>query len=240
MTMVLKILCIVLSVISSLVLYWGYRVYERIWVKGYSPSDYLQTSQANSDPWRWRKPHHKLRIPYPAEDRPGIRDTPNVSSFVFRPAFRVADFISPVSGIALLGLDLLLILHSTVTVANFVLAFAIYLFLLGLGWFFLQYGDRVLRIDLYPDHIEIIAKFAIFLPRKTIYKSHQLLSIHGKLQSFWTMESGQIQPDYKVIIQRSLLGSFQVNQTFRIRCDPTQGSWIVGGLKHWKSLSSNR
>jgi hypothetical protein len=36
--------------------------------------------------------------------------------------------------------------------------------------FFLQYGDRVLRIDLYPDRVEIITKFANFLPRTTIYK----------------------------------------------------------------------
>jgi hypothetical protein len=236
--MALKVVYFVLPILLvSLLLYWGHGVYEKIWVKGYSSSDYLQTSQANSDSWRWRKPHHKLRIPYNAEDRPGIRDEPNVSSFVFRPAFRVADFISPFSGIALISFDLLLIFNSTVSGTNFLLAFAIYLCMFCLGVLFLQYGDRVLRIDLYPDRIKIITKFAIFLPRKTIYKSHQLLSITGKLQSFWTIESGQIQPDYKLIIKRSLLGYFQINQTFRIRCDPTQGSWIVGGLEHWKSLS---
>jgi hypothetical protein len=211
-------------------------MYEKIWVKGYSPIDYLQTSQANRDPWRWRKPHSKLRIPYDVVDRPGIRNKRGVSSFVFRPEFRFADFISPFAGIALISFDLLLIASSTVSATNFLFAFAIYLCLFCLGLFFLQYGDRVLQIDLYPDRVEIITKFANFLPRTTVYKRCQLLSINGKLQSFWTMERGQIQPDYKLIIKRSLLGRFQVSQTFRLRCDPTQGSWIVGGLDHWKSL----
>ncbi|HEY9829492.1 MAG TPA: hypothetical protein V6D26_02860 [Stenomitos sp.] len=146
--------------------------------------------------------------------------------------------ISPFSGIALISFDLLLIFSSTVSAADFLLAFAIYLCLLSLGLFFLQYGARVRRIDLYPDRVEIITKLANFLPRTTIYKRSQLLSLKGQLQSFWTMERGQIQPDYKLIIKRPLLGYFQVNQTFRLRCDPTQGSWIVGGLDHWKSLSS--
>ncbi|MEB3182317.1 MAG: hypothetical protein VKL59_25265 [Nostocaceae cyanobacterium] len=211
-------------------------MYKNIWVKNNSPVDYLQTSQANRDPWRWRKPHSKLRIPYNVVDRPGVTDAHNVSSFVFRPQFRFADFISPFSGIALISFDLLLIFSSTVSAADFLPAFAIYLCLFCLGLFFLQYGDRVLRIDLYPERVEIITKFANFIPRTTTYRRHQLFSINGKLQSFWTMESGQIQPDYKLIIERSLLGYFQVNQTFRLRCDPTQGSWIVGGLDHWKSL----
>ncbi len=234
----IKILWIViLTLITFLLLHGCYTIHVKTWVKGYSLIDYLQTSQANIDPWRWRKPHSKLRIPYNLLDRPGIRDAPNVSSFVFRPEFRLADFISPLSGIGLISFDLLLIFNSTVSVANFLFAFAIYLCLFCLGLFFLQYGDRVLRIDLYPDRIEIITKFATFLPRTTIYKRCQLLSINGKLQSFWTMERGQIQPDYKLIIKRPMLGYFQVNQTFRLRCDPTQGSWIVGGLDHWKSLS---
>ena len=235
--MAIDVLCFVLTVpIAFLLIHWGHKIYEKLWVKGYSPIDYLQTSQANRDPWRWRKPHSKLRIPYNVVDRPGVRDAPNVSSVVFRPEFRFADFISPLSGISLISFDLLLIFNSTVSVANFLLAFAIYLGLFCLGLFFLQYGDRVLQIDLYPDRVEIISKFANFLPRTTIYKRHQLLSINGKLQSFWTMERGQIQPDYKLIITRSLLGYFQMNQTFRLRCDPTQGSWIVGGLDHWKCI----
>jgi hypothetical protein len=237
--MVINILCSVLSVlITFLVIHWLYKEYDKIWVKGYSPIDYLQTSQANRDAWRWRKPHDKLRIPYHAIDRPGVRDTPNVSSFVFRPEFHCADFIYPLLGISLISFDLLLIFKSTVSGANFLFAFAGYLFLLCLGLSFLQYGDRVLRIDLYPDRIEIITKFAIFLSRITLYQRCHILSIKGKLQSFWTMQRGQIQPDYNLIITRSLLGYFQVNQTFRLRCDPTQGSWIIGGLNHWKSLSN--
>lgn len=240
--MVIQVVCSVLAVlITFLLLYWGRGMYEQIWVKGYSPIDYLQTSQANSDPWRWRKPHGKLRIPYNVVDRPGIKDAPNVSSFVFRSAFRFADFTFPFLGIALISFDLLLIFRSTVSIANFLSAFPMFIFLFCLGVFFLQcYGDRILRIDLYPDRIEIITKFAHVLSQTRTYKRHELLSINGKLQSFWTMERGQIQPDYKLIIKRSLLGYFQMNQTFRLRCDPTQGSWIVGGLDHWRSLSSKR
>lgn len=237
--MVIKVLFAGLIVlIGCFILYWGHGLYEKIWVKGYSPVDYLQSSQANRDPWRWREPHSKLRIPYNIVDRPGVRDTPNVSSFVFRPEFRFADIISPLSGLTLIGFDLLLIFNSTISAANFLVAFAIYFCLFYLGLFFLQYGDRVRQIDLYPDRVEIIARFANFIPRTIIYKRRQLLSIHGKLQSFWTKEAGQIQPDYKLMITRPLLSYFQMNQTFRLRCDPTQGSWIVGGLNHWKSLSN--
>lgn len=239
--MVLEILFTVLAIlISSLIVNWGYDRYKKTWVESYLPVDYLQTSQANRDPWRWRNPHTKLRIPYNVVDRPGVRDAANVSSLVFRPQFLVADFISPFSGIALISFDLLLIFNSTVSTANLLFAFTIYLCLFCLGLFFLQHGDRVLRIDLYPNRVEIITKFAIFLPRTITCTRHQLLSINGRLQSFWTMEKGQIQPDYKLIIRRSLLGYFQVNQTFRLRCDPTQGAWIVGGLNHWKSLSSEQ
>lgn len=237
--MVIKVLYFVLLVlIASFVLYWTHEVYDKVWVKGYLPVDYLQSSQVNRDPWRWREPRSNLRIPYNVADRPGIRDTPNVSSFVFRSEFRFADFLSPLLGLALIGFDLLLIFKSTVSTANFLLAFVIYFCLFYLGWFFLQYGDRVQRIDLYPDRVEIIARFTNFIPRTIIYERRQLLSIYGKLQSFWTMERGQTQPDYKLIIMRPLLSYFQVNQTLRLRCDPTQGAWIVGGLNHWKSLSS--
>ena len=235
--MVINLLSVLAVLITFLILYWCYGAYQTLWVKNCPPVDYLQTSQVTKDPWRWRNPHHKLRIPYNVLDRPGIRDAPYVSSFVFRPEFRFGDFISPVSGIALISFDLLLIFNSTLSATTFLPAFAVYLCLFCLGLFSLQYGDRVLRIDLYPDRVEIIARFVYFLPRTTIYKRHQILSINGKLQSFWTMEKGQTQPDYRLIIKRSLLRYFQVKRTFRLRCDPTQGSWVVGGLNHWKSLS---
>ncbi len=237
--MAIKLLCFGFAVlIATLIVHWGHHLYDRVWVKGYPPINYLDNSQPNRDRWRWRKPHSTLHIPYQIADRPGIWDSSHVSSFGFRPQFRFADILSPIAGLLLIGCDILLIINSTVTAANFLTAFALFLGLFCLGFFFLQYGDRVQQINLYPDRIEIIAKFAIFIPRTTTYHHQQILNIRGKLQSFWTKEAIQTQPDYNLIIIRPHLSYFQRSHTFHLRCNPSQGAWIVGGLTHWKSLSS--
>lgn len=232
------VICFLLGVLGFFLMNWAHGVYEKVGVKSYSSVDYLKSSQVNKDLWRWREPDRKLCIPYNVGDCSGIRDTPNVSSFVFRSKLHCGDLASALSGFFLISFSLLLIVSSILSAANSLPAFAIGFGLFYLGWFFLQYGNRVRRIDLYPDYVEIIARFANFIPQATIYRHSQLLNIHGKTQAFWTMESGQIQPDYKLIIARPLLGYFQMHQTFRLHCNPTQGAWIVGGLNHWKSLSS--
>lgn len=237
LTYFLALVSILVVLFVLFVFYLRYSLHEDLWVKGHAPVDYLQTSQPSSDPWRWRKPSNKLGIPYHSETRPGIQDAPHVSSLVFRPAFLVADITSLLAGIALISFDLLLIFNATVSIAKLLLILPVYLILFCLGLCCLQYGDRVLRIDLYPDYIKITSKFANFFPRTNIYTSRQLLGINSKLQSVWMMENGQIQPDYKIILKRSPFGYFPMNHTFRLHCDPTQGSWIVGGLMHWKSIA---
>ncbi|OUC15125.1 MAG: hypothetical protein B0A82_08640 [Alkalinema sp. CACIAM 70d] len=219
----------------GLILYWVYRDYQKTWTS-YSRVDYLQTSKENRSPWRWRQPSPKLGIPFNTSNRPGVHDEPNVSSLVFHPIFLLADLLSPLSGMALIGFDLVLILNSQISRNNFFVTFLIYSFLFYLGLYFFRYGDRVLKINLYPERLEIVAKFAVVFTRKAIYKRDEIISINSKIQSFWTLEKGQIQPDYKLIIGRSLGGVFQLNRTFRLRCDPTQGSWTIGGLNYWKSL----
>jgi hypothetical protein len=234
--MVGDVLFILLFAVIACALCFGRQgAYTNIWVKGYPPVDYLETSHPSGEPWRWRKPYRQMPIPYNSKSSVGIRDTPKASSFRLRSELRVMAFVYPFSGIALIGFTLLLILHSSISV--FLFALPIYLCLFGLGWICLQYGDRAIRIDLYPDRVEILGQFANFLTRTTVYQRYEILAVHGKLQSFWTMEKGQIQPDYKVIIQRLLLGRFPVNRTFRLRCDPSQGTWIVGGLKYWQSIN---
>ncbi|MBD2330151.1 hypothetical protein [Alkalinema sp. FACHB-956] len=233
--MVLNLLAVFVVLLTILIFYWAYQAYQKTWMS-YTPVDYLQTSKENRSPWRWRQPSPKLGIPFNTSHRPGVHDEPNVSSLVFHPIFLSADVLSPLSGMALIGFDLVLILNSQISGNNFIFAFLIYSFLFYLGLYFFRYGDRVLKINLYPDRLEIVAKFAIVFTRKAIYKRDEIISINSKIQSFWTLGKGQTQPDYKLIIGRSLGGVFQLDRTFRLRCDPTQGSWTIGGLKHWKSL----
>ncbi len=243
----IKVLFIgVLIAITYLIISLQHKMYVQTWVKDHPPIDnYLKTSQANIDPWRWRKPNLKSNIPfnYKHPDSPGIKDSPQVSSFVFRPGYLTLDFLSPASGLVLMGFTLLLMFRvvsifvtEPIPLAHFLGSLCLCLGIFAMGVCLLRYGDRVLRIDLYPDRVEFITMFVALIPRTVTYKREQLVSARGDRQSFWAMERGQTQPDYNLIITRTLSGSWWINETFHLRCDPTQGSWIVGGLNHWKSL----
>ncbi len=210
------------------------------WKRNFPPVNYLKNSQAHTDPWRWRRPRSQLSIPYDADSRLGVHNAPEVSSFIFRQEFRFADFTAHLFGALLIGFDLVGLVSPSQqdTSAEFSFLFVLirYLLPLSLGLFLLQVGDRAHRIDLYPDRLGIVTQYAFCLQRTTFYQRDQLVQVTGKCQSFLSMERGQTQPDYKIILGGLWFGTLQMNKTFKLRCNPTQGSWIVGGLNHWRSL----
>ncbi len=207
----------------------------------YPSVSYLKSSRGNPDPWRWRQPNSHLGISYDVDSRLSVRNTASVSHLMFQPVFRFADFSAFLLGSFQLLLTLSLLSAAfrtgTITANNFLMAVIVYTFMFSLGLLFLRIGERVLRIDLYPDRLQIVTRFAFFFYRKTTYQRDQILEISGKTQKWWAMEGGQINPDYKITIRRSILESLQISKTFCLVCNPMQGSWIVGGLNHWKSLS---
>lgn len=230
---------VMLCVLSVMILNLGKSIYDQQ-ANFYQPIDYLENSQENIDPWRWRKPNIKLRIPYDGKSHLGIKNAVGVSSFIFPEEIRISHFIAHLAGVFLIGNTIFMFLHScqTETITE-ILSFdrlLVYLLLLSLGWLCLQSSNLVLQIDLYPNCIGIVIKYALFWRRTIIYKRDHSLTVTGKLQSFWTMENGQFLPDYKITIGHSLLGYFHVTTTFNLHCTQTTGSWVVGALKHWNSI----
>lgn len=210
------------------------------WVKGHPPIHYLQASQANRDPWRWRLPHpKKTQIPYESSRPLGIKDAPDVSHFLFPTEFPLEFRGLTYSfmylwGVILMGLGFLILVRTTG--ADFGGRLLLCLFLCSCGLLLLQVGP-VVQIDLYPHRIEIVTQSAFAWRRTTVYKREQILRISGSVQSPWSQIRGQFYPDYKLTIVRSRPHAFPVSQTFSLVCNPTTGSWVVEGLNHWKSLS---
>jgi hypothetical protein len=240
MTILPAIAVMVITVASILVLILTYRLHNFM-AELDQPVHYLKSSTANTEPWRWRKPNLEVKIHYQTDGRLSIQDAPDVSRLMFPQRISIGEVTAHFFGLVAMGFALLvlwgyllqgLITHFLSFVTNF-------LFWFGLGVMLLQAGDRVLQIDLHPDSLEIVTLHSFALRRKIIhaYKRHQLLKVSGKVQSFWTMERTQGPPDYKITLRRLMFDRFPVNQTFSLTCNQTQGSWVVGGLNHWKSLS---
>lgn len=232
----LVLVCCLFAIFAIRLQQWSHQS----WVKGNPPVDYLQASQANRDPWRWRQPHpRKTQIPYESSRPLGIKDAPDVSHFLFPTAFPLESRGLSYSfmhlwGVLLMGFGVLILLSPTGDDLGGRLLFC--LFLCSCGLLLLQVGP-VVQIDLYPHRIEIVTQSAFAWRRTTVYKREQILRISGRVQSPWAKIKGQFYPDYKLTIVRSLTQSIPGSQTYSLVCNPTTGSWVVGGLNHWKSLS---
>jgi hypothetical protein len=210
------------------------------WVKDHPPVRYLQASQANRDPWRWRLPHpKKTQIPYQSSLPLGIKDAPEVSHFLFPKQvpleFRNVTYsFLYLIGISLMGLGGVILLRTTGS--DFGSRLLLSLVVGGSGFLILRSGP-VVQIDLYPHRLAIVTQSAFVWRRTTFYERQQISTIRGRVQSPWLVAKGQLYPDYKITIARSLSNPIRVHQTFSLVCNPTTGSWVVGGLNHWKSLS---
>ncbi len=219
-------------------IFWLQKSMHDNWIKGHPPVHYLQASQANRDPWRWRLPHpKKTQILYESSRSLGIKDAPEVSHFLFPKQFplefRGATYAFASLGVILIPIGVLILLRTTGGDFGFRLLLCLVLCSCG----FCCFQGPVLQIDLYPHRIAIVTQSAFFWRRTTFYQRRQISTIRGSVQSPWLMGKGQHYPDYKLTIVRSRFRSFQVSQTFSLVCNPTTGSWVVGGLNHWKSLS---
>jgi hypothetical protein len=210
------------------------------WVKAHPAIRYLQASQANRDPWRWRKPDPKTtQILYESSLSLGIKDFDGVSRFLFPVEFPLEFRALTYAFLYLQGLLLVSIGFSFLlkaTGSNFGGRLFLCLILCSCGLWILRIGP-VIQIDLYPQHLEIVTLSAFFWRLTTVYQRKQILRISGRAQSSWSKIKGQIHPDYKLTLMRSLIPAIPMSQTFSLVCNPTTGSWVVGGLNHWKSLS---
>lgn len=219
--------------------FWLQQSMHDDWVKDHPPVHYLQASQANRDPWRWRLPHpKKTQIPYESSRSLGIQDAPDVSHFLFPKEFSLEFRSLTYSFLYLIGVSLMgiggRILLGTAW-SDFGSRLFLSLVLGGCGFLILRSGP-VVQIDLYPHRIAIVTQSAFVWRRTTFYRRQQSLTIRGRVQSSWLMAKGQLYPDYKITISRLRFNTIRVHQTFSLVCNPTTGSWVVGGLNHWKSL----
>jgi hypothetical protein len=240
MTILPTIAVMAIALASILILILRYRLHNFI-VESDQPIPYLKSSTANTEPWRWRKPNLAVKIRYQTEGRLTIQDAPDVSRFTFPQRISAAEVTLHFFGLVAMGFALLVLWGALRqgSITHFLSFWVRFLFCFGLGLMLLQAGDRVLYIDLHPNSLKIVTLHSFALRRKIIhsYQRHQLLGVRGKVQSFWTMDSTQGPPDYKITLRRRLCDRVPVQQTFSLTCNQTQGSWIVGGLNHWKSLS---
>lgn len=207
-------------------------------VTTYKAIDYQEYSTDNVEPWRWRKPNETLGILFHDDVCLELKDNETVSSLFLPQRFNLGEWMVHLLGYMFAGTAIVTLLGSLFQggdsfwwqILGFVLFF-------GIACLCLNIGDQVVKIDLYPDHMEVITKYALFLYRKNCYKPSKRLQFKGKHQSFLGVDRTQENPDYKITIIRPFLGIFKSQRTFFLACNKTQGSWITSGLQHWSQTA---
>ncbi|MBE9030053.1 hypothetical protein IQ266_09970 [filamentous cyanobacterium LEGE 11480] len=232
----MDVLVLIIALISCALWIYNYFFHKQV----YQEIEYTDQSTDNIDPWRWRKPNEDMGVVigenllYEGDQPLTLKDDAEVSTLIPRSRFNLTDPINHFLGFGCLGLTAFGLLSALIQRPEGWTWLAGVCFLgMGIGWLLINTGSQAKRINLYPDRIEVMTKYAFFLYRNHCYRPHAKLQFKGNYQSMMNMESGQGEPDYKLTVIQPLFGFFPAQRQFLIACNQTQGSWIVSGLKHW-------
>lgn len=200
--------------------------------KQYPPLDYNTHSEANIDTWRWRKPEDGLGLE--------LEDRDQVSILRLPPAkLRFPEQLLVGLGYVVIVLFFLMLVEVGWTgQLDWVGAILASLLILPLVWAMLRIGTHVTCIELHRDEVHFILRYAQVFPqygllRRKRVKRAKDVDFDGQLQGIFSMTTDQEMPDYELfIIRKAFLGKSK--QCLWLRCNPSQGAWIVSGLQTWK------
>ena len=195
----------------------------RYFVRQHPPIEYRPA--ANAERWRWSNPPPEiaLRMEDALEHSrlllPDVRSVINVVGSLFGCAF------------ALGGLAILINLFFLAPPSDrFLGPIFVSVFLIVCGRLMLDLDSRLVAIDLKHDCVIFVVRYGVFLFHRISFDRGSVKSFSGKVQSALAMERGQREPHYYVFVKRTFS-----NKRYITLCDPSQGSWLTGGLEYWKN-----
>jgi len=209
-----------------LVLWIWQRIQDwRSFVREHPPLQYAPANRVEA--WRWATP--------PPEVALHKLDTAEFSRLTLPDARSTAQVVALVAGCALMLLGAYMAFDALVLSPDrrnpfdaLVLPALVLLF----GGAMLDYDSRLVAIDLRQDRAVFVLRYGVFLTRNITMKPGRVRRFSGKVQSVLTQDRDQRRPFFFVRALRLLLA-----REFVTICDPSQGTWVVGGLEHWRTTA---
>ena len=221
------------TVLLTVFLVWGI-VLWRNWRKAktqYPSVDYTPPELPESEAWRWATPPDDLEL--------HTLQTEHLSWLHLRPIRSFNEIIFGLLGFALalatlyVGGVVLINLFREPGFGWGLMQVIIVAVMAGLSYLLCCVDSPVTTISRSPDTMTIHVRLAIFFQRTVTYKhkSAAHITFDGKLQNVLAMNTDQLDrlPDYNLTVKRR----FRPGQRFLMRCNPSQATWIIGGLNSW-------
>lgn len=216
------------GVLTTILYLWDRIRDFRSFVHKHPPSQYAQGDRVGA--WRWADPPPGVELQ--------ILDTVDFSRVILPDARNTGQMVALVAacGLLLLGIGMtidVLVLSSDRghIVDKLFLPALVLLF----GGALLDYDCRLIAIDLREDRVVFVLRYGVYLTRNITMKVGRVRSFTGKVQSVLTVERDQPTPHFYLHARRFLLA-----REFVTDCNPSQGTWVVGGLEHWRAAVGAR
>lgn len=216
---------------------WGFVLWKN-WRKAktqFNEVEYIPEQILEEAAWGWAQP--------PSEIGLAVEQTEENSVLVLGPVRSMNENFFGVMGFALAALTVVLGVLSIVRQINEA-SYTPFLLSIGVGITLLfAYGlccadAPITQIIRRQDRLELKIRLGIFFHRTATYKSSQAhkCKFTGKIQGFLAMNTDQLDrlPDFYLTIHRR----FRTSRRFLMRCNPSQGNWIIAGLAQWREVVS--
>ncbi|MGA1284798.1 MAG: hypothetical protein ACO34J_12180 [Prochlorothrix sp.] len=196
--------------------------------------DYQETSQPQTDPWRWRRPDSSVGIGSRGDRGLYLDDSDLASHLVLPYAFGLDKLFLNFIGYLFLLFALFFIFSSVLFPVELWAILALMLALGGIIWLCFEAVRQIRRIDLYPDQVHFVFLYGFWFRRKYRLSAHSQLKFMTIEQSVQDpREIDQIAYAYTMFVERITAKGTAKTEAFDLNCTPSQVSWIVGGLNQW-------
>lgn len=221
--------------IFLLFLYWVYTLWRnhRRAEMEYREIVYQADDKGGSAAWRWVSP--------PVEVGLQVEQSDTASTIFLRPVRSGNEVIFSIFGLAFAAITLyslataLTHLDDPTSLSPGMLLGGISI-MAGFSYLLFCVDAPVTAITRTEDRIVLEVRRAASLHIKVVYRRKQAerLVFAGKIQGVLSMNIDQLDrlPDYYLMVKRR----FYPPRLFLLRCTPSQGSWLVGGLNQWSRV----
>lgn len=223
---------IVLAVLQFLAVAGAiYRVYliwsrRNAFLEGHPPMGYVAVN--GPEGWRWSEPPPGLPL--------RREELGPVSRLHLPPTPMTANIVGSVVGYLLLLVGAAMCIYFFFLVPNVQNScggFFLGLLALAAGRGLLELDSRLVAIDLERDRVVFVVRYGIHLFHHRVIPRKPWARVTGKVQGFLAAEDRTLPPDFVLTLHRRFLP-----KRLLVSCDPSAGSWIVGGIEHWKQFGA--
>lgn len=222
-----------------LFLYWVYTLWRnhRRAEKEYREIVYQADDKGRSADWRWVSP--------PVEVGLQVEQTDTASAIFLRPVRSGIEVIFSIFGLVFAAITLYSLATALAHLGD-PTSLSPGMLLVGLGimagfsYLLFCVDAPVTAITRTEDRLVLEVRRAAILHSKVVYRKKQAMRLvfTGKIQGVLSMNIDQLDrlPDYYLMVKRRCYPS----RRFLLRCTPSQGSWLVGGLNQWCGVKGEK